>query len=140
MHDISTRPGVAPLLEPRARITVTATAESTVVAVAGELDLAVTGRLAAQLDEELGLAPRSLVIDLTRLAFCAARGLTVVLEAVAIARSGPWDSSGRCRCTAAWPTPTSGWRSPSSRRSSDRRPPPGGHHRAEGMATDGPGG
>jgi anti-anti-sigma factor len=87
MHDISTRPGVAPLLGPRARITVTTTAERTTVAVTGELDLAVTGRLAAQLDEELGLAPRSLVIDLTRLGFCAARGLTVVLEAVATAHA-----------------------------------------------------
>ncbi|WP_410673748.1 STAS domain-containing protein [Amycolatopsis sp. cmx-4-68] len=87
MHDIITRPGVAPLPGTRTRITVTTTAERTIVTIAGELDMAVTGRFAAQLDEELSLTPRALIIDLTRLGFCAARGLTVVLDAVATAHA-----------------------------------------------------
>ncbi|WIY06552.1 STAS domain-containing protein [Amycolatopsis mongoliensis] len=87
MHDTITRPGVAFLLEAPPRIAITTTAERTVVAVSGELDLAVTGRLAARLGEEIDLAPRALVIDLTHLAFCSARGLSVVLDATAAARA-----------------------------------------------------
>ncbi|WP_329056107.1 STAS domain-containing protein [Amycolatopsis sp. NBC_01488] len=83
MHDTTIRPGVALLLGAPPRITITATAERTVVAVTGELDLAVTGRLAARLGEELDLAPRALVIDLSDLTFCSARGLGVLLDAVA---------------------------------------------------------
>jgi anti-sigma B factor antagonist len=87
MHDTITRPGVAFLLEAPPWIAITTTAERTVVAVTGELDLPVTDRLAARLGEELDLAPRALVIDLTHLAFCSARGLRVVLDAVAAARA-----------------------------------------------------
>lgn len=86
MHDTITRPGVAflPLAPPR--MAITTTADRTVVAVTGELDLSVTGRLATRLGEELDLAPRALVIDLTRLTFCSARALSVVLDAVTAAR------------------------------------------------------
>jgi anti-anti-sigma factor len=87
MHDTITRPGVTFLLEAPPRIAITTTADRTVVAVTGELDLSVTGRLADLLGEELDLAPRALVIDLTHLAFCSARGLGVVLDAVAAARA-----------------------------------------------------
>lgn len=88
MHDtIIIRPGIALLLSAPPRVAITATAERTIVTVTGELDLAVTDRLAARLGEELDLAPRALVIDLTRLAFCSARGLGVVLDAVAAARA-----------------------------------------------------
>ncbi|MEU0796253.1 STAS domain-containing protein [Amycolatopsis sp. NPDC005961] len=87
MHDTITRPGVAFLVEAPPRIAITTTAERTVVAVTGELDLSATGRLAARLGEELDLAPRALVIDLTRLDFCSVRGLSVVLDAVAAARA-----------------------------------------------------
>ncbi len=87
MHDTIIRPGTAVLLGAPLRIAITTTAERTVVTVTGELDLAVTDRLAARLGEELDLAPRALIIDLTRLAFCSARGLGVVLDAVAAARA-----------------------------------------------------
>ncbi|MEU8639937.1 STAS domain-containing protein [Amycolatopsis sp. NPDC048633] len=86
MHDTITRPGTTLLLGAPPRMSITATAERTIVAVTGELDLAVTDRLAARLVDELDLAPRALVIDLTQLAFCSARGLGVVLDAVAAAR------------------------------------------------------
>jgi anti-anti-sigma factor len=87
MLDTNTRPGIALLLAAPARMAITTTAERTIVAVTGELDLPVTDRLAARLGEELDLAPRALVIDLTHLAFCSARGLSVVLDAVAAARA-----------------------------------------------------
>ncbi|WP_410608159.1 STAS domain-containing protein [Amycolatopsis sp. lyj-109] len=66
-----------------ASFTVTRTAESTVVAVAGEVDLAVAGRFAALINQELRSSPRALLIDATELTFCAARGLTVLLDATA---------------------------------------------------------
>ncbi len=81
------RPGIALLANTPSRTAITTTAERTVVAVTGELDLAWTDRLAALLGEELDLAPRALVIDLTGLAFCSARGLGVVLDAVSAARA-----------------------------------------------------
>lgn len=87
MHDTITRPGIALLADAPSRTAITTTAERTVVAVTGELDLARTGRLASLLGEELDLAPRALVIDLTGLAFCSARGLGVVLDAVSAARA-----------------------------------------------------
>ncbi|MEV4149301.1 STAS domain-containing protein [Amycolatopsis sp. NPDC049691] len=87
MHDTITRPGVALLAGIPARTAITTTAERTVVAVSGELDLARTDRLASLLGEELDLAPRALVVDLTGLTFCSARGLGVVLDAVSAARA-----------------------------------------------------
>ncbi|WP_372664548.1 STAS domain-containing protein [Amycolatopsis kentuckyensis] len=87
MHATITRPGIALLAGSPSRTAITTTAERTVVAVAGELDLARTDRLAALLAEELDLAPRALVLDLTGLTFCSARGLGVVLDAVSAARA-----------------------------------------------------
>lgn len=60
---------------------VTATAEVTVVAVRGEIDLPVLGRLRTRLGDELDLAPRALVLDLTRVSFCGAGGITELLVA-----------------------------------------------------------
>ncbi|SEF37436.1 anti-anti-sigma factor [Amycolatopsis pretoriensis] len=81
------RPGIALLANAPAGTAITTTAERTVVTVTGELDLARTGHLASLLGEELELAPRALVIDLTGLTFCSARGLGVVLDAVSAARA-----------------------------------------------------
>ncbi|MEV6876176.1 STAS domain-containing protein [Amycolatopsis sp. NPDC051128] len=66
---------------------VTATAEATVVAVRGEIDLAVLGRLRSRLEEEIGLAPRALVLDLTGVTFCGAGGITELLAAASEARA-----------------------------------------------------
>ncbi|MFJ7216042.1 STAS domain-containing protein [Amycolatopsis sp. NPDC098790] len=87
MQATITRPGIALLTSAPSRTAITATAERTVVTVTGDLDLARTDRLASLLCEELDLAPRALVIDLTGLAFCSARGLGVLLEAVSVARA-----------------------------------------------------
>ncbi|MGK3204411.1 STAS domain-containing protein [Amycolatopsis sp. MEPSY49] len=87
MQATTIRPGIALLAAAPSRTAITTTAERTVVTVSGELDLARTDRLAALLREELDLAPRALVIDLTGLAFCSARGLGVVLDAVSAARA-----------------------------------------------------
>ncbi|MCR6483601.1 STAS domain-containing protein [Amycolatopsis sp. OK19-0408] len=65
---------------------VTATAETTVLTVGGEIDLSGSRRLRQQLTEEVGLAPRLLLLDLTGTAHCSARGLAVLLEATADAR------------------------------------------------------
>ncbi len=68
-----------------ASFTVTRKAEATVIAVAGELDLAVAGRSAALIHQELRLGPRALLVDAAELTFCAACGLTVLLDATASA-------------------------------------------------------
>ncbi|MGW5722008.1 STAS domain-containing protein [Amycolatopsis sp. NPDC003865] len=81
------RPGIALLANAPSRTAITTTADRTVVAVTGDLDLARTDHLASLLGEELELAPRALVIDLTGLDFCSARGLGVVLDAVSAARA-----------------------------------------------------
>jgi anti-sigma B factor antagonist len=60
---------------------VTATAETTIVTARGEIDLAVVGRLRTRLAEETGLAPRALVLDLSGVTFCSARGITELLVA-----------------------------------------------------------
>ncbi|MEV7094953.1 STAS domain-containing protein [Amycolatopsis sp. NPDC051045] len=60
---------------------VTATAEATVVAVRGEIDLPVLDRLRTRLGEEIDLAPRALVLDLTEVVFCGAGGITELLVA-----------------------------------------------------------
>ncbi|MEV6825642.1 STAS domain-containing protein [Amycolatopsis sp. NPDC051102] len=49
----------------------------------GELDFTVTGDLVALLGREVGLRPRALVVDASAVRFCAARGVTVLVEAVA---------------------------------------------------------
>lgn len=68
-----------------ARILVTATATETVVAVAAELDLRSTGRLQERITGELALRPRGLIVDLTRVTFCSARGVGVLTDAARIA-------------------------------------------------------
>jgi anti-anti-sigma factor len=60
---------------------VTTTAEATVVAVRGEIDLPVLDRLRTRLGEEIDLAPRALVLDLTEVVFCGAGGITELLVA-----------------------------------------------------------
>jgi anti-anti-sigma factor len=73
--------------EPVMTLVVTATAEVSVLAVRGELDLAGSLRLRSRLTEEIALAPRVLVLDLTGVAHCSARGLAVLLEATGDARA-----------------------------------------------------
>lgn len=72
--------------DPVMAMRLTATAESTVLAVDGEIDLSGSRRLRRRLAEEVGLAPRVLVLDLTGAAHCSARGLAVLLEATGDAR------------------------------------------------------
>ncbi|MBE8522112.1 STAS domain-containing protein [Amycolatopsis sp. H6(2020)] len=62
-------------------VTVTATAEATTVAIRGEIDLPVLGRLRTRLGEEIDLAPRALVLDLSEVSFCGAGGITELLVA-----------------------------------------------------------
>ncbi|SFW84806.1 STAS domain-containing protein [Amycolatopsis australiensis] len=62
-------------------MTVTATPEVTVLAVRGEADVSGTMRLRRRLGEEIELAPRALVLDLTGMDHCSARGVAVLLEA-----------------------------------------------------------
>ncbi|WP_410592414.1 STAS domain-containing protein [Amycolatopsis sp. lyj-23] len=60
---------------------VTATAEATVVAIRGEIDLPVLSRLRTRLGEEIDLAPRALVLDLSEVTFCGSGGVTELLVA-----------------------------------------------------------
>ncbi|MEV5717711.1 STAS domain-containing protein [Amycolatopsis mediterranei] len=62
-------------------LTVTATAEATIVAIRGEIDLPVLSRLRTRLGEEIDLAPRALVLDLPEVSFCGAGGITELLVA-----------------------------------------------------------
>ncbi|MGW3966115.1 STAS domain-containing protein [Amycolatopsis sp. NPDC005003] len=62
-------------------VRVTATAEVTTVAIRGEIDLPVLGRLRSLLGEEIDLAPRALVLDLSQVSFCGAGGITELLVA-----------------------------------------------------------
>ncbi|WIX99160.1 STAS domain-containing protein [Amycolatopsis mongoliensis] len=73
--------------DPVTTLVVTATAEVSVLAVRGELDLPGSLRLKSRLTEEIGLAPRVLVLDLTGAAHCSARGIAVLLEATGDART-----------------------------------------------------
>jgi anti-anti-sigma regulatory factor len=72
---------------------VTTTAEATVVTAAGDLDLAVTGRLAALL--EVRRSSSALIFDASAVTFCSARVLTILLDT---ASAGvPFAVAGRCR-------------------------------------------
>jgi anti-anti-sigma factor len=51
------------------------------VTARGEIDLAVVDRLRSRLAEETELAPRALVLDLSGVTFCSARGITELLVA-----------------------------------------------------------
>jgi anti-anti-sigma factor len=72
--------------EPAMAMVVTTTAEVSVLAVRGDVDLPGSGRLRSRLAAEIGLAPRGLVLDLTGATHCSARGLAVFLEATGDAR------------------------------------------------------
>ncbi|WP_326834848.1 STAS domain-containing protein [Amycolatopsis rhabdoformis] len=80
MTDSGLHPHPAQLAAP-ATIRVHAIAEATTVTVLGELDLAITDRLAEQLTAEIELRPRALVLDLTAVTFCSSQGLGVLLSA-----------------------------------------------------------
>jgi anti-anti-sigma factor len=67
--------------EPAMAMVVTTTADVSVLAVRGDIDLTGSRRLSSRLTEEIGLTPRGLVLDLTGAAHCSARGLAVLLEA-----------------------------------------------------------
>ncbi|MBE1493612.1 anti-anti-sigma factor [Amycolatopsis lexingtonensis] len=69
-----------PQAPPAASLVLTATSETTVVAVTGDIDLACGDRLRDRLAEEIGLAPRGLVLDLTGVRHCSARGVALLHE------------------------------------------------------------
>ncbi|UOZ03639.1 STAS domain-containing protein [Amycolatopsis sp. WQ 127309] len=66
---------------------ITTSAGATVLAAAGELDLTVTGRLAALLHRELGLGPAAMVFDATAVTFCSARTVTILVTTAADAKA-----------------------------------------------------
>jgi anti-sigma B factor antagonist len=68
-------------------LTVTTTRESTVVTVAGDLDNAVAPRLHDCLNRELLLRPRAMIVDLSRVSFCSAGIIRVLLAAHGRART-----------------------------------------------------
>ncbi|MFG1642943.1 STAS domain-containing protein [Amycolatopsis sp. NPDC049252] len=72
---------------PIATFAVTTTAESAVVSATGELDVSVIGHLAEIIERELGLRPRVLVVDASAVTFCAARALTVLINAASDAHA-----------------------------------------------------
>ncbi|SFW67468.1 STAS domain-containing protein [Amycolatopsis australiensis] len=72
-----------PRRRPAASFAVARTAGASVVTVAGELDLTVTDRFAALLADELDRRPPVLVCDTSAVEFCAARVVTILLDAVA---------------------------------------------------------
>ncbi|MBN6037729.1 STAS domain-containing protein [Amycolatopsis sp. 195334CR] len=65
----------------RATMTVSATAEATVVKVSGEVDALLTPRLRDQLTVEIRLAPRALVVDFCDVRFCSSAGLAALIGA-----------------------------------------------------------
>jgi anti-sigma B factor antagonist len=74
----------APLPRPRgpsAAFEVARTAGVTVLAAAGELDMTVTDELAELLNREVAARPPVLAIDAAEVTFCAARVLTVLVNA-----------------------------------------------------------
>lgn len=71
----STRRFVSPL-----DIAITASADDTVVAVSGEIDLGVSDDLRRALDEELGFKPSALIADLSAVSFCDSSGFTVLVQ------------------------------------------------------------
>jgi len=70
-----------------ARILVTATADETVVTVEADLDLRCTAQVRERLAEELSLRPHALIADFTRVTFCSAAGLSVLIETAAAAEA-----------------------------------------------------
>ncbi|WP_051791490.1 STAS domain-containing protein [Amycolatopsis jejuensis] len=62
------------------RRTITTTGDETVVGVSPEIDVTNANYLRATLRDELALHPRALIVDLTTVTFCSARGLGVLAE------------------------------------------------------------
>ncbi|MBB1156157.1 STAS domain-containing protein [Amycolatopsis dendrobii] len=70
----------------RPATTLTRTAKSTVVTLAGDLDAADVPRLRRLVSGELGLRPPALLVDLTAVPFCSARFLKFLAEQASEAR------------------------------------------------------
>jgi anti-anti-sigma factor len=70
-----------------ASLTVTTTRESTVVAASGDLDNAVAPRLHECLNREILLRPRAVLVELSRVDFCSAGVIGVLLTAHSHARA-----------------------------------------------------
>ncbi|WP_410635162.1 STAS domain-containing protein [Amycolatopsis sp. cmx-4-83] len=60
-------------------VTITATGEATVLAAVGDLDQHIAERLFARLTAELRKRPKALLVDLTRVGFCSAEALRILL-------------------------------------------------------------
>jgi anti-anti-sigma factor len=75
------------------------TAEATIVVTAGDLDVTVTDDLAALLDREIRRRPAALVVDASAVTFCAARVLTILVDATAdaVLHRVPFAVAGRSR-------------------------------------------
>jgi anti-anti-sigma factor len=79
---VSDRPDPRHEFEPApSQLVVTTEAGVTTVAVTGEIDLAVVGRLTARLDAEIDRAPAGLIIDLSAVTFCSSHGLSALVAA-----------------------------------------------------------
>ncbi|MEU8639163.1 STAS domain-containing protein [Amycolatopsis sp. NPDC048633] len=89
-------PSVPP---PPGSLEVLTTAEATVVVAAGDLDLAVTDDLAALLDRLVRQRPAALVFDASAVTFCAARVVTILVDATAdaVLNRVPFAVAGRSR-------------------------------------------
>lgn len=61
-------------------VSVTATDADTVVAVSGEIDLAVSERLRQSMEEELRFRPSALIADLSEVSFCDSSGFTALVQ------------------------------------------------------------
>jgi anti-anti-sigma factor len=68
-------------------LTVTTTRERTVVTATGELDNAVADRLHKCLNREIALRPQAVIVDLSRVCFCSAGIIRVLLGAQSHARA-----------------------------------------------------
>ncbi|MEU7790757.1 STAS domain-containing protein [Amycolatopsis sp. NPDC049159] len=88
-----------PRRRPPATLSVGRTGEASVVIAAGELDLSVTAQLSALLAGELRRQPPALVCDTSAVQFCAARILTILIDATADAAVAqvPFAVAGRPR-------------------------------------------
>jgi anti-anti-sigma factor len=87
MTEANAVPHRPPMLTPPATMTVTTTAETTTVTVAGELDMGIAERLRSQLATEIALRPRAVILDLSDVTFCATCGLSVLLTTSADAQA-----------------------------------------------------
>jgi anti-sigma B factor antagonist len=92
-------PRYPPAPEPSGSLEVRTTAEATIVVAAGDLDVTVTDDLAALLDREIRRRPAALVVDASAVTFCAARVLTILVDATAdaVLHRVPFAVAGRSR-------------------------------------------